>query len=117
MCNALVLAADPAEAPRAAGWLGPRLAALGMPASRAVAAARRLEAAWAELVALYRPHARASQMILLTVGGGAGAPAVELVAERRGRIPPATADRAARLGLVALPAPGIEGLTRLAFAV
>lgn len=118
MCNALILAADPAEAPRAARWLAGRLSTLGCAPSVTRAAAARLEAGWGQMVAFVYPAARPEQMLMLSIGGGPDRPTIELIAERRGRIPPATAGEAGPFGPVpAGDTTGIDGLTRLAFAV
>lgn len=117
MTDAIVFTAEPAETPRAAGWLARRLADAGLERERIASARQRLEQVWTDLLPLVFARGDGRHPVMLTVRGEAGEMRLELVGERRGRLPSDALTRAEALGTVAEPVRGVEGLTRMRFAV
>lgn len=113
MKDSLIVSAGPEDAAEAAGWVTRRLIAAGLAEAEAQAVAARLTRAWTELLPDVFPRACRGQLLMLMVDASAGAPAVELVGERRGRISPPILARARRLGILPEPEAGMDGLTRM----
>ncbi len=117
MPRAIVLTTAPEAPDRAASWLCAALAEEGLAPERAGRVAARIAAAWRELVACLCPTGRERQMLLLSLVPAEGGLALELVAERQGRLRADLAERARGLGLTARRVRTVEGLAGLRLAL